>query len=184
MSRQLQLKQTGPILLVLAMMVLAASGTTLAADKNDPNELSGGWAITITLDPNPVLPTTVHVFGNFTSDGNFIFSDSIGTYGAILSPPYPAPFTQSPGHGQWERTGRGQFILDSWHIVFDNTGKYFGVSRGQARIQYNPKTDTITGSNFLQLIPDSTVSPLPPLPGLNGTISGKRLKIEPPPSTP
>ncbi len=169
MSMQVKSKPACRLLLVLAIMVLYIPSAS-AADNNDPNHLSGAVAITITLPANPLLPTTIQILGNFTFDGNFIFSDSLGKFGPGL--------TQSPGHGQWKRTGKGQFILDSWHIVFDSAGQFYGVSRGRATIQFDPKTGMITGTNFLELIPN--VGPTPP--GLPGTIAGKMLPVEPPPA--
>ncbi len=175
MSTQVSSKSARRLLLVLAVIVLILPVASPAADNKDPNHLSGAVAITITLPANPLgLPTTIQVLGNFTEDGNFIFSDSLGKFGP------PPGFTQSPGHGQWERTGKGRFILDSWHIVFDANGQFFGVSRGRAAIEFDPKTGTITGTNFLELIPNLG----PPFPGLPGTIAGKMLPVNPPPPAP
>ncbi len=182
MSSQPKSNPAGRMFLLLVILVLCLTGAQLSAQDKDPNHLSGGWAITFTLPENPLLPTTIHILGNFTTDGSFIFSDSLGKYGPPQPNAFnlPTPFTQSPGHGQWVRTAKGQFIIDSWHIVFDNNGNFFGVSRGRATIEYDPKTGEIHGSNFLQLTPQGGE----PLPGLPGTITGYRLPIEPPPPAP
>ncbi|HYK90850.1 MAG TPA: hypothetical protein VE398_18900 [Acidobacteriota bacterium] len=173
MVRQMKLNLSGRLILLLTVTVLLAPIASVSAQDSDPNHLSGGWAITITLPDNPLgLPTTVQILGNFTQDGSFIFSDSLGKFGPGL--------TQSPGHGQWARTAKGEFTLDSWHLVFDNAGQFFGLSRGQASIKFDPKEGKITGTNFLQLIPNVGG----PLPGLPGKLEGHRLAIEPPPPTP
>jgi hypothetical protein len=183
MFKQSPVAHRGGAILLIAVIMLAVPRASLRADDNDPNHLNGAWALTIKPDPdvNVLLPEQVHVLGNFTQDGNFIFSDSLGKYGSALSAfGLPAPFTQSPGHGQWLRTAKGKFILDSWHVVFNNEGQFFGYSRGRAIVEFDPKKGTVTGTNYLELYtPDG--KPLPGA-GIPGKVTGYRLSIEPPPT--
>ena len=155
--------------------------------------------MTLTLPPNPFLPTRITALTNLTREGGVIMSMDLPTL--PVSPALPFPKLRAGiGHGAWARTGfppgltdRGKVMIDLWRfitcaqaagctipfpiLITGNEGDVVAVARGKAEFTINPRTGTLEGIAEVQLYaPDRQRPLLPPLPG---TIVGERQQPEP-----
>lgn len=171
-----RLRLAGIILtLCLLMPQLAATG------PKSGQPLDGTWAITISIDPNPVLPETIILLGTFTPDGTFLSTSDL--------PPIPvgAPFLRvGAGQGTWERDSAGSYLLRTWRLTFWHNpdglipgvddGSFFGFSRGKSTIWVDHAAGLLEGEITLQLLaPDFS----PAAPPAMGTLQGLRVNPNP-----
>jgi hypothetical protein len=165
---------------VLLALCLAASPLS-ATNSSSGQPLDGTWAITLSIDPNPVLPETILLLGTFTRDGTFVSTSDL--------PPIPVvdPFVKvGMGQGTWERDTGGSYVLRTWRLTFWHNpdglipgvedGSLFGFSRGKATISVDHRAGLLEGEITLQLLaPDFT----PVAPEATGTLQGLRVNPNP-----
>ncbi len=154
--------------------------------------LQGTWVLTLTLDPNPVLPETVVLLSNFSRDGGFLSSSDLPLLPVLLAEPIPPelnpffpiefPFLRlGHGHGSWERLPGGRYQLETWRLALWNDpddqlpapdGSLFGFARGRATVWVDHRTGQLRGDIALELLgPDLS----PAAPAAFGTLEGVRV---------
>jgi len=167
------MQQAKRLAVISGLFWLLATPIPAQNTKSSQSEiLSGTWLLTAELDPNPVLPETIVLLGDFTREGGFSSSSDLPGI------PVAGPFlTLGEGHGSWQRVGHGQFRLETWRLaksILD--GNLFGLAKGQADVVVDGKTGLLEGEITLQLLfPDLT----PAAPPEVGVLTGVRLGPEP-----
>jgi len=203
-KKSVVLRITRCVLIVLAgLCLLSWNPVPGFAQGVAAGQIEGLWALTLTLPPNPFLPTQFIFLSNFTRDGNFISSSNLPTL--PVDPRFPFPKLRAgTGHGVWTLTGqppgfssfaRGKIHLELWRFitcaqaqcvipsppfpvsVTGNDGDFMGWARGQAEVTLNPRTGTMEGIVQVQLYAPNRQTPL--LPPLPGTVVGERIQPEP-----
>ncbi|MBI3951390.1 MAG: hypothetical protein HY314_13145 [Acidobacteria bacterium] len=91
--------------------------------------LEGSWIATVTPTggqaPFKALLT-------FTTDGGLIQTDT-------------SPEFETPGHGEWVRTGDRQFTIGFVNLLFDDQGEFGGTKEIRENITLNDTSDEYTG---------------------------------------
>ena len=163
---------------LLFVLVLCLCSYNTAWSDNDRSyrspRLSGAWLITFNMTERPdFLPETITLLGNFTKDGNFIFSTDIPTLEVQMPFGGTEPVKVGEGHGVWKRIGYRKYQLQSTALVqlALEPETLIGFGGGTAEFNLNGGGDEIHGTVRLQLKPVMG-EPFPP--GI-GEVVGRRL---------
>jgi len=178
------------------VLALCWSASPLGATNDGPRSgqpLDGTWVLTLSLEPNPVLPETVVLLSSFTRDGGFLSSSDLPPIPVLLAEPIPPEFNPflpfdfpflrlGHGHGSWERLPGGRYQLETWRLALWNDpddqipfapdGSLFGFARGRATVWVDHKAGHLQGEIVLELLaPDLS----PVAPPASGTLEGVRV---------
>jgi hypothetical protein len=121
--------------LVIVTALLGASGQVTSNAKgspdHEPKTIVGAWLTNVT----PTLQPPFVSLGTFNSDGGLS-----NTTSASLAFP-----TETPGHGQWVRTGRDTFAITFLALIGDSPGKLAATAKGRATLTLGDSGDEFTG---------------------------------------
>jgi len=126
-ARRLALSAPGKLLLAVAVMISLVNIPLLtrADETNEEKTLTGNWMVTVTrVNPPPGLAPTFLSLMTCFEDGN-------------VSEESNTTSIRSTGHGNWERTGHGEFTRSINYFRFDATRNYLGLGRITATITLN-----------------------------------------------
>ena len=143
---------------VVASGALVAFGATSSSAANGKQTLAGAWNITIAFDDPTLAGCTTP--GLNTADGGVL------AQGCDLS--------ESPGYGQWQRTGNGQFAVTFSGVNFGPLGT--GIT-GSYKVRATLLVDGETFSG--PFVTDVFALDGTPLVSASGTVSAQRIGIEP-----
>ena len=124
---------------------------------------AGSWIVEVspTIQPHFVSLVTI------TSDGGIVETNSL----ALGSPP------ESPGHGNWIRTGPRSFATTFVNLLVDDQGGFAGTARVRSRVRLNKAGNVFTGPFQVDILdPDGNL-----LFSDSGTARGTRIEVEPMP---
>jgi hypothetical protein len=160
-----KLRRLGLISLSLSVaLVTSAAAPTEVAAQGTPNggkTLVGAWF-------NTVTPTSVPPFvglGTFSADGGLtnISSVSLGT-----------PL-ESPGYGQWVKTGRDTYAVTFLTIFADAAGHHTMTSKVRANLRLGANGDDFIGEFQVDFFDPGGALQFSD----TGTVTGTRIKVEP-----
>jgi len=127
-----------PVLAILAVFLAAP----VAKAQPGANQLAGPWRFTLTA-PAVAPGFQLQALGTFTSDGNFIGTET----GDGAAQPARG-FTETPAHGAWLRTSPYNFKVTFWTISWQQPdgNTFVGFFIVNMTLTYDPRTDQISGS--------------------------------------
>jgi hypothetical protein len=156
------------LLLAIALVMFAAAALSMqiSADVRGGSDagtktLAGAWFSTVT-------PTQVPAFvglGTFSADGGITNTTSL----SLGSP------LESPGHGQWVRTGRDRYAVTFFTISADAAGNHILTSKVRANLQLSADGDEFTGVFQVDVLDPNGVL----LGSDTGNVRAIRIKVEP-----
>ncbi|MBV8903616.1 MAG: hypothetical protein JOZ22_08275 [Acidobacteriia bacterium] len=150
-------------LLRTSMLAVLAAGCLLHAESATGQSLDGSWTTAVTLTtPTKSFPPSFIQLDTYVPGGGFVGSNNV---------------VPQAVHGQWERVGNRQFVLNFEFWVFDPTkGTYMAYVKVRALHQLEDSLDHMHGVFTVQAFaPDGTL-----LDSVNGTTQSQRMDIQPP----
>jgi hypothetical protein len=155
-----------PFTTALVLFAVAAPTTQVAIDAGGHGNAAaktivGAWFSTVT----PTLLPPFVGLGSFTADGGVINTTSL----SLGSP------LESPGHGQWIRTGRDTYDVTFFTVNADVAGTHILTSKVRGKLRLSADANEFTGV--------FQVDVFDPNGGLlvsdTGTIRSTRIEVEP-----
>ena len=147
-------------LLIVVTVALAGSGATGSADAGPTQSLEGAWNVKIEFDTPGVEGCTAP--GMITRDGGVIAA------GCSLA--------ESPGYGQWVRTGNRRFGITFVGHGFDlTTGAINSTYKVRARVRLHQDLQQFSGPFVTDVFaPDGTL-----VFTASGIVTADRVNVEP-----
>ena len=152
----------------IALVLLTAATPTTQAEmvsgapgKGAVKTLVGAWFSTVT-------PTVIPAFvglGTFTADGGMVNTTSL-SLGAPL---------ESPGHGQWIKTGPRTYDVTFFTVSADAAGNHILTSKVRAKLRLSADGNEFTGVFQVDVLDPNGE----PLGSDTGTIRSRRIEVEP-----
>jgi hypothetical protein len=153
------MRWAGIVFTVLVCGLLVALGATeSSANQGHKQRLAGAWNVTINFDDPALVGCTTP--GLFTKDGGVV------AQGCDVS--------LSPGYGQWQRTGNGEFAVTFTGVSYGPPGTgTTGSYKVRSTLQFSG--DTLTGPFLTEIFAlDGTL-----LLSASGEVTLQRIGIEP-----
>ena len=142
-------------------VALSVGATATQGTPNGGKTLVGAWS-------NNVTPTSVPAFvglGTFSADGTLTNISSVS-----LGSPH-----ESPGYGQWVRTGPDTYAVTFFTITADDAGHHILTSKVRSTIRLAVSGDEFTGDFQVDVYDPSGLL----LGSDTGIVTGTRIRVEP-----
>jgi hypothetical protein len=154
--------------LMIAVVLVAASQSPVQvladaerSSDQSPKAIAGAWFTNVT----PTLQPAFVSLGTFNRDGGVTNTTSV----ALAFP------TETPGHGQWVRTGRHEFAVTFVALIGDAAGNHAATAKVRATLTLAQSGDEFTGIFQVDLADPAGA----PIVSDTGTVQGTRIKVEP-----
>ena len=137
--------------LFLALGMIGLLGQHVSTQGPEGAVLTGVWSWRCVLPPamfgpNTVLPSVV----TFQNDGTVLWSDGLAFGGLPLA---YSPYTYTPFHGEWERTGPHEFRLTCFAMRFYRSdGVLTSIVRVRSEFTFADDFDHIAGTNHVDTL--------------------------------
>lgn len=144
-------------------MAIAISPAPVAAQATPAGgkTLVGAWFNTVT----PTLAPPFVGLGVFSADGGATNISSV----SLGSP------LESPGYGQWIKTGAHSYAVTFFTIVADSAGQHILTYKVRGRLELSASGDAFTGTFQVDVFLPNGM----PLGSDTGTVTGTRIVVEP-----
>ena len=155
-----------PLTLALVLFTVATPTTQAEMDlgaqgNGAAKTIVGAWFSTVTPT---VIPPFVGL-GTFTADGGMVNTTSL----SLGSP------LESPGHGQWVRTGRDTYDVTFFTVTADAAGNHILTSKVRGKLRLSADGNEFTGVFQVDVFDPSGAL----LGSDTGTIRSRRIEVEP-----
>jgi hypothetical protein len=124
-----------------ALATSVASAQTIVPARNQT--LEGTWE----FKAEQTAPVLIKLTGMVTylPSGTLVQSDDVAFLGLQGGPP-EASLLQTPGYGQWIRTGDCEFVVNVSKMTFNGRGQFFGITRLRGVLKLNESGDAGSGT--------------------------------------
>ena len=156
------------LLLTMALVMCAVATPSMQVSVDGGRRSDGGTKTLAGAWFSTVTPTQVPAFvglGTYSADGGITNTTSL----SLGSP------LESPGHGQWVRTGRDRYAVTFFAISADAAGNHILTSKVRANLRLSADGDEFTGVFQVDVFDPNGVL----LGSDTGNVRARRIKVEP-----